>query len=187
MAEKLIILTERGGCCRSCPRATFILLQAATCDWRERDRANRACARSTLPRRVSEAHHATLSGAIYHRRRWHAIGAHALSFDLYLSMKAFGGSLGRNCQLLHSHLFSPTGYSPGGLSPAEGRTAKAERLAAIAEAHYQAAPDADEPPEAAAMAMPVPRPPVITNAVSTTRMTKPTGGRTAGLMPPAAP
>jgi hypothetical protein len=28
----------------------------------------------------------------------------------------------------------------------------------IAEAHYQAAPDDDEPPEAAAMAMPIPRP-----------------------------
>ena len=87
---------------------------------------------------------------------------------------------------------SPVFLRPGTADLADyhrlkGRTAKAERLAAIAEAHYQAAPDADEPPEAAAMAMPVPRPPVITNAVSTTRMTKPTGGRTAGLMPPAAP
>lgn len=33
-----------------------------------------------------------------------------------------------------------------------GRTAKAERLAAIAEAHYQAAPDDDEPLKTAASA-----------------------------------
>ena len=46
----------------------------------------------------------------------------------------------------------------------KGRTARADRLATIAEAFYQAAPDDDKPPEAAAMAMPVPRPLVITNA-----------------------
>ena len=54
-----------------------------------------------------------------------------------------------------------------------GRHAKADRLSAIAEAYYQAAPDDDEPPEAAAVAMPAPRPRVNTNAVSHTRATKP--------------
>jgi hypothetical protein len=55
----------------------------------------------------------------------------------------------------------------------KGRTAKADKLAAIAEAYYQAAPDDDDEPEAAAMAMPVPRRPINTNAVSTTRVPKP--------------
>jgi len=54
----------------------------------------------------------------------------------------------------------------------KGRTAKADRLAAIADAYYEAAPD-DDGPEAAAMAMPVPRPRMNTNAVSTTRVPKP--------------
>ena len=65
-----------------------------------------------------------------------------------------------------------------------GRTADADRLEAIAEAYYQAAPgDDDDPPEAATMAMPVPRPPLKTNAVSTIRLP---GGRSAspgGLAP----
>jgi hypothetical protein len=43
------------------------------------------------------------------------------------------------------------------------------------------------PAEAAAMAMPVPRPPVITNAVSTTRVTKQPVGRPSGLVPSSAP
>ena len=64
-----------------------------------------------------------------------------------------------------------------------GRTAKADRLAAIAEAHYGAAPDDDDEPEAAAMAMPVPRPPVRTNAVSTTRVAKPREDEPSGLAP----
>jgi hypothetical protein len=56
-------------------------------------------------------------------------------------------------------------------------------FAAIAEAHYQAAPDDDDPPEAAVVAMPVPRPPLNTNAVSTTRVTKPSAERPSGLLP----
>jgi len=96
--------------------------------------------------------------------------------------------LGRNGELLDSHLFFFDRYSDlADYHRLKGRTAKAEKLAAIAEAHYQAAPDDDEPPEAAAMAMPVPRPPVITNAVSTTRMTKPAVGRPTGLVPSSAP
>jgi hypothetical protein len=67
----------------------------------------------------------------------------------------------------------------------KGRTAKADRLAAIAEAYYQAAPDDDEP-EAAAMAMPVPRPRINTNAVSTTRVPNPPDGEPSGLAPSPA-
>jgi hypothetical protein len=93
------------------------------------------------------------------------------------SMKLFVWALGRNGQLLDSHLFFYDRYSDlADYHRSQGRTAKADSLAAIAEAHYRAAPD-DEPPEAAAMAMPVPRPPVQTNAVSTTRINKPPVGR----------
>ena len=45
---------------------------------------------------------------------------------------------------------------------------------------------ADEPPEAAAMAMPLPRPRVNTNAVSTTRVTKPSVKRPRDLVPSPA-
>jgi hypothetical protein len=103
------------------------------------------------------------------------------------SMKLFVWMLGQNGELLDSHLFFFDRYSDlADYHRTEGRTAKAERLAAIAEAHYQAAPD-DDPPEAAAMAMPVPRPPVNTNAVSTTRMIKPPVGRPSDFAPPHAP
>ena len=99
------------------------------------------------------------------------------------SMKLFVSMLGRNGELLDSHLFFFDRYSDlADYHRSKGRTAKAERLAAIAEAYYQAAPD-DEPPEAAAMAMPVPRPPLNTNAVGTTRMNKPRVGRPSNLMP----
>ena len=67
-----------------------------------------------------------------------------------------------------------------------GRTAKADRLAAIAEGYYHAAPDDDDEPEAAAMAMPVPRPRINTNAVSTTRGPKPPADEPSGLVPSAA-
>jgi hypothetical protein len=98
-------------------------------------------------------------------------------------MKLFVWALGRNGELLDSHLFFFDRYSDlADYHRSKGRTATAEKLAAIAEAHYQAAPD-DDPPEAAAMAMPVPRPPVKTNAVGTTRITKPRAGRSSGLVP----
>ena len=98
------------------------------------------------------------------------------------SMKLFVWLLGRNGELLDSHLFFFDRYSDlADYHRSKGRTAKAERLATIAEAHYQAAPD-DEPPEAAAMAMPVPRPPLNTNAVGTTRMNKPRVGRPSNFM-----
>src|SRR5919197_2114308 len=106
-----------------------------------------------------------------------------LLVDIF-SMKIFVWLLGRNGELLDSHLFFFDRYSDlADLHRLHGRVAKAERLAAIAEAHFQAAPDDDEPPEAAAMAMPVPRPPVNTNAVSTTRVTKPRPGGPSTLEP----
>jgi hypothetical protein len=113
--------------------------------------------------------------------------AHArLLVDVW-SMKLFVWMLGQNGELLDSHLFFFDRYSDlADYHRLKGRTAKAERLAAIAEAHFQAAPDDDEP-EAAAVAMPVPRPPVNTNAVSTTRMTKRPVGRPSDLVHSPAP
>jgi len=96
-----------------------------------------------------------------------------------LSMKAFVWVLGRlfawavdsHGGILDSHLFFYERYSDlAEFHRAKGRTAKAEKLAVLAEAHYQAAPDDDDEPEAVAMAMPVPRPPVRTNAVSKYRL-----------------
>lgn len=112
------------------------------------------------------------------------ICSHArLVVDL-LSMKLFVWMLGRNGELLDSHLFFFDRYSDlADYHRTHGRTAKADRLAAIAEAHYQAAPGDDEPPEAAAMAMPVPQPPVNTNAVSTTRALKAHDLNSSGLLP----
>ena len=104
--------------------------------------------------------------------------AHArLLLDL-VSMKIFVWLFGHNGELLDSHLFFFDRYSDlADYHRRQGRIAKADRLAAIAEAHFQAAPDDDEPPEAAAMAMPVPRPMTSTNAVSTTRVKKPSSER----------
>jgi len=116
-----------------------------------------------------------------------AMWAHARLLVDIGSMKLFVWMLGQNGELLDSHLFFFDRYSDlAEYHRLKGRTAKAERLAAIAEAHYQAAPDDDEP-EAATMAMPVPRPPLNTNAVSTTRMTKPAVGGPSGLVHSPAP
>jgi hypothetical protein len=98
------------------------------------------------------------------------------------SMKLFVWMLGRNGELLDSHLFFYDFFYDRysdlvDYHRSRGRIGKAERLTAIAEAYYQAAPDDDEPPEAAAIAMPAPRPPVYTNAVSATRMMRPPGRR----------
>ena len=80
--------------------------------------------------------------------------------------------------MLDSHLFFFDRYSEIADSYRQQRwTAKADRLAAIAEAYLQAAPDDDEPPEAAAMAMAMPRPRIRTNAVGTTRVKKPSSER----------
>jgi hypothetical protein len=98
-----------------------------------------------------------------------------------VSMKTFVCVLGTfftwavdpNGGVLDSHLFFYDRYSDlAEYHRSRGRTAKADKLAAIAEAYYQAAPN-DDGPQAAAMAMPVPRPRMNTNAVSTTRVPKP--------------
>jgi hypothetical protein len=102
-------------------------------------------------------------------------------------MKLFVWMLGRHGELLDSHLFFFDRYTDlADYHRLRGRTAKADRLAAIAEAHYQAAPGDDDPPDAAAMAMPVPRPPVKTHAVSTTQMPKPSAKRSSSIAPSPA-
>jgi len=112
-----------------------------------------------------------------------------------VSMKVFVWVLGQlfawavdpNGGVLDSHLFFYDRYSDlADYHRLRGRTAKADRLAAIAEAYYQAAPDDDDEPEAAAMAMPVPRPPINTHAVSTTRVPKPRADDPSGLAPSPA-
>jgi hypothetical protein len=105
-----------------------------------------------------------------------------------VSMKLFVWMLGHNGELLDSHLFFFDRYSElADYHRLKGRTSKAERLAAIAEAYYQAAPDDDEPPEAAAIAMAVPLAPVIANAVSTTRPTRVSVKGPSDLVPSPAP
>src|SRR5882672_6502625 len=102
-----------------------------------------------------------------------ALAQARLLVDIF-SMKIFVWMFGRNGELLDSHLFFFDRYSDlADCHRREGRTVKADRLAALAEAYFQAAPDDDEPPEAAAMAMPVPRPMTSTNAVSATPLKKP--------------
>ena len=124
-----------------------------------------------------------------------AILSHALIVLDIASMKVFVWVLGQvftwavdpNGGILDSHLFFYDRYSElAEHHRLRGRTAKADRLAATAEAYYQAAPDDDDEPEAAAMAMPVPRPPIRTNAVSTTRVPKPQQDESSGLAPSPA-
>src|SRR6476660_3102408 len=112
-----------------------------------------------------------------------------------VSMKVFVWALGQlftwavdpNGGILDSHLFFYDRYSDfAAYHRLKGRTAKADRLAAIAEAYYQAAPDDDDEPEAGAMAMPLPRPRINTNAVSTTRVPKPRADEPSGLAPSPA-
>lgn len=123
-----------------------------------------------------------------------AIWSHTLTVLDIVSMKVFVWVLGQlftwavdpNGGILDSHLFFYDRYSDlAEYHRLRSQTAKADRLAAIAEAYYQAAPDDDEP-EAAAMAMPVPRPLIRTNAVSTTRLPKPRAHESSGLAPSPA-
>ena len=103
-----------------------------------------------------------------------AVLAHARLLLDVLSMKIFVWMVGHDGELLDSHLFFFDRYSDlADYHRQQGRITKADRLAAIAEAYFQAAPDDDEPPEAAAMAMRVPRPMTRTNAVSATPVKKP--------------
>lgn len=110
-----------------------------------------------------------------------------LLIDIW-SMKLFVWILGRNGELLDSHLFFFDRYSDlADYHRQKGRALKAEKFAAIAEAHFQAAPDDDGPPEEAAMAMPIPRPRLNTNAVSTTRIGKTADKGKSGLVYSPAP
>ena len=123
-----------------------------------------------------------------------SIWSHALIVLDILSMKVFVWVLGQlftwavdpNGGILDSHLFFYDRYSDlAEYHRLRGRAAKANRLAAFAEAYYLAAPDDDDEPEAAAMAMPVPRPLIRTNAVSTTRLPK-RRDESSGLSPSPA-
>src|ERR1700730_12372739 len=88
-----------------------------------------------------------------------------------VSLKIFVWMLGRNGELLDSHLFFFDRYSElADHHRRKGRIARGDRLTAIAEAHHQTAPGDDDQPPAAAMTMPVPQPPTNTNAGSTTRV-----------------
>ena len=131
----------------------------------------------------------------YSLRTMASIWIHAVPLVDILSMKVFVWAVGKlfawavepDGGILDSHLFFFDRYSDlADYHRSKGRTAKADRLAAIAEVYYQAAPDDDEPPEAAAMGMPVPQRPVNTNAVSTTRVTKPRVDRSSSLLPSPA-
>jgi hypothetical protein len=113
-----------------------------------------------------------------------------------LSMKGFVWTLGKlfpwavdpDGGVLDSHLFFYDRYSDlAEYHLSKGRTVKAARMTAIAEAYYRLSPDDDEPPEAAAMAMPVPRPRVNTNAVSTTRVPRSHGKPASDWAPSLAP
>jgi hypothetical protein len=124
-----------------------------------------------------------------------SIWSHTLIILDIASMKVFVWMLGQlftwavdpNGGILDSHLFFYDRYSDlAEYHRLRGRTAKADKHAAIAEAYYQAAPDDDDEPEAAAMAMPVPRPLIRTNAVSTTQVQKLRADGSSGLAPSPA-
>jgi hypothetical protein len=90
---------------------------------------------------------------------------------VWLLATLFRAAADANGGVLDSHLFFYHRYTAlADWHHSRGRTANADRLEAIAEAYYQAAPGDDDPPEAATMAMPVPRRTVKTNAVSTIRV-----------------
>jgi hypothetical protein len=112
----------------------------------------------------------TPGGSIWEKRDtmkpvWERAG---LVLDI-ASMKLFVRLFGRDGELLDSHLFFYHRYTElADYHRGRGRLRRADRLEAVAEAYYQAAPDDEPPRKTAAMAMPVPRPPVNTNAVSAT-------------------
>lgn len=74
-----------------------------------------------------------------------------------VTVKFLVWAFGCNGELLDSHLFFFDRYSDlADWCAAWGFTTRAERWRALAEAHYQLAPDDDDPPEAAGMALPLP-------------------------------
>jgi len=107
-----------------------------------------------------------------------------LLLDIW-SMKLFVWLLGRRGELLDSHLFFYVRYCQlAELHERQGRFAHAARLDAIAEHFFQLAPDGDDDPrKAAAMAMPVQRPWIFTNAVSRTRVPKPPSPDPSNIAP----
>jgi hypothetical protein len=112
-----------------------------------------------------------------------AILAHArLVLDI-LTLKVFVWLLGRDGELLDSHLFFFDRYSDlADYHRLFGRQTKADRFAALAEMYFALAPDDDPSPLAGAMAMPRPQPRADVNAVSAQRL-KPTRRRPLGLVP----
>ena len=93
-----------------------------------------------------------------------------LTIDIW-SMKLFVWLLGTSGELLDSHLFFYVRFSElAELHERHGRLARAARLDAIAEHHFQLAPGDDDPPEAAAIAMPVPQLWTFTDAASRLRL-----------------
>jgi hypothetical protein len=137
---------------------------------------------------------ADLQGEILCSGNMPSIWLHTLILVDIMSMKVFVSVLGHlfawavdpNGGILDSHLFFYDRYSDlAEYHRSRRQTAKADRFAAIAEAYYQAAPHDDEP-EAAAMAMPVPRTRMNTNAVSTTRVPKPRADEPTSLAPSPA-
>jgi hypothetical protein len=111
-----------------------------------------------------------------------------LVIDIW-SMKLFVWLLGRHGELLDSHLFFYVRYCQlAELHERHGQLARAARLDAIAEHYFQLAPDGDDddPREAAAMAMRVPRPWIVTNAVSRTRVPKPPSPAPSNIAPTPA-
>ena len=103
------------------------------------------------------------------------LGDHLRMVADILSMKLFVRLLGRHGELLDSHLFFDVRYCElAELHERHGRVTRAARLDAIAEHYFQLAPDGDDDPrKTAAMAMPVPRPRIFTDAMSKTRVPKP--------------
>jgi hypothetical protein len=100
------------------------------------------------------------------------------------SMKLFVRLFGSHGELLDSHLFFYVRYSRlAEWHERHGRLTHAARLDAIAERYFQLAPDDDEPPKAAAMALPKPRPVSFTDAVSKTRVTRPPSPDAADFAP----
>ena len=117
------------------------------------------------------------------------IWSHACLLADIWSIKLLVWLLGKNGELLDSHLFFFDRYSQlAELHRRRGRAAKAKRCWTLAEAHYAAAPDDDDEPEAAAMAMPRRRSPLRTNAVSRRWLPTVTSGRSSeGSKPGIAP
>jgi hypothetical protein len=116
-----------------------------------------------------------------------ALDIASMKVFVWVLRQLFTWAVDPNGGILDSHLFFYDRYSElAEHNRLRGRTAKADGLAVTAEAYYQAAPDDDDEPDAAAMAMPVPRPPISTNAVSTTRVRKPRAAEPSGMAPSPA-